>query len=432
MVTFQQILDTQQEIQKNFLEECENGQQSADLKQNNAMACGQFMGKNARSIVQRGLHGTAAAIRVLSGSNESKYKSIVGKLLNYLINREQDDKSLDVERLNLDKNDVIKLSETLSSLTKLGISLSGIQEHANKIAENLLLSKKNKGWSFYLDSNFNDPEILPTAFAFLALTKYGSSSEKLEDTLNYLNNYIKNNILNPTKTTIIDFSVDIFCLYSLVFRGDFSSYSKEDKKLYRDAFIFYWNKSSKIFYDNFEQNLEYWNNDLSKSKYIRIPWQLYLIGLSTKIDLLFFFRNDIQNKLDRIITQVMNGGFIYPHSGNLISTRTNSILYEILDLCKEPIQRPGFYLLWYYIESMVAHLRRFLESKISQFFINIFGIVIIVFSIFNLLDIINLNTLKFLGEEKAKTASYFFKSLAPNFISPVVIFFYFLGRRNKP
>ncbi|MGI8738764.1 MAG: hypothetical protein ACR2KU_03685 [Gammaproteobacteria bacterium] len=104
---------------------------------------------------------------------------------------------------------------------------------------------------------------------------------------------------------------------------------------------------SRLLSEDIEQNVEYWKQD--RNLYVRIPWQLYLIALAAKLAPYRSFATPIAQARLKSIVNAANtqGGFKYPHSGDLLSSRTNAILYEVLKLTLTAMQeRSSAFHMW--------------------------------------------------------------------------------------
>lgn len=102
------------------------------------------------------------------------------------------------------------------------------------------------------------------------------------------------------------------------------------------------NRVTGIFPYGLEQNVEYYNEN--KTFYVRIPWDMYIIALSAKYDYFFGYCSiRIQSRLREIIELVGTGdGFFYQHSGRYRSSRTYSILYQVLKYIEGEVQGSRF------------------------------------------------------------------------------------------
>src|SRR5690554_3312942 len=113
MIAIEKISIAKEAICKTVLNQVEEGEQSKSLP--DAYACGQFL--KVPTTIQRGLHGTAAAIRVLAGF-DSTYNEQIKKLLVYLENIESFEKKDEMsDGLGRNLNNIIKNSEILFALS---------------------------------------------------------------------------------------------------------------------------------------------------------------------------------------------------------------------------------------------------------------------------------------------------------------------------
>lgn len=76
------IEEAQKKITELFLRQCVQGAQTRKLPDEFA-ACGQFIAGNAEEIIQLGLHGISAALRVLGPCHSAECGAIVGRLVAY-------------------------------------------------------------------------------------------------------------------------------------------------------------------------------------------------------------------------------------------------------------------------------------------------------------------------------------------------------------
>ena len=113
MIDIQNIFSAKEIICSTILNQVKNGKQSVGLP--DALACGQFL--KVPKSAQRGLHGTAAAIRVLADYN-STYNQQLKRLIKYIENiKEIETEGEMKDGLEKDLNNIIKNSEILYSLS---------------------------------------------------------------------------------------------------------------------------------------------------------------------------------------------------------------------------------------------------------------------------------------------------------------------------
>lgn len=365
-----------QRIESLFVEQCAHGVQSQDLLEAGA-ACGQFVGPTAKAKPQRGLHGTAAALQVLAQANSLDATELVSKLVWYIQNRDglyaknkeprQPDRTFEDDQQN-----VIKLSEILYGLSFVKVRQGDTDTLARNLATKLLGARReSKGWAYFLNE---DPTIdpLPTAFAVLALSKHGYESD-----ISGQIEYLKTEILNagPAEAkNINEASVRIFCVFALAFRKE--ELSQSELKELRPAFIDIWEAHKAVLGLDLEQGIEYSKGP--NNYYLRIPWQLYLLALAARLDPKRISGFAAQRKLNHILDAVQSAGFYYPYSGGPLSSRTNSILFDVLHKIKRYNKRNLFHAVYYVYDAV----RTFLSHRIFSWLTLIVGLFVFGYCIF--------------------------------------------------
>lgn len=329
------IVATKEHIAKLFVDQCQNGVQTKCLESYEAAACGQFIGGNAKNSKQRGLHGTAAALLVLAEANSEDSRALIPKIITYLEKREnievalQKDEQKARQKCDLDAKNTIKISEILYALSLIGPGVQSTESLVRKLAEQLVGSiREGKGWSYFIDDD-NGPELLPTAYAILGLSANGYS--EAENALKYLVEVLeKRYVKNKTEQIKIDADiiVDVVCLYAVTFAK-----AQKRNDIFKTVFKIIWQKLKPLLSEPLEQNIEY-SYKRQKNCYVRIPWQLYLVALSAHYDFNWAFSGSaVQKKLYNILDMLRTeDALIYPHSGRMVSSRTNSILFEVLSI----------------------------------------------------------------------------------------------------
>jgi hypothetical protein len=332
MINKDYIDKAQKNIKTLVISQLEHGQQSKIVQKVSAdlYSLGQFINSNERS--QRGIHGSASGLRVLAEDDANK-TYIIG-LVSYLKNRASIEQQIqtDQEKINDDKiirdsNNIIKLSEALHSLSFVKSGHVGTDDYkrelANKINQGKLSIHGKEGWDFFNDGHQNKIEILPSSFAILALAKYGASIDIARITI--LEKVESEVIENPLVLAEIT-----FCLYSLILS---SNNLDSEKKRFKSLLTKIWKSPYCSLQDDYEQNIEYWYN--SQNNYIRIPWQIFLIAICSKLSKWKFYTIGIQSRLKSIVSMSQGErGFIYKYSGNNTSTRTNAIVFDTLTFIK--------------------------------------------------------------------------------------------------
>ena len=310
------------EISNQVAEHCQDGNQNNGLE-NDTLACGQFYGDNVKERLQRGLHGTAAAILILLSSQKNEHVAIAKKLIVYAKNH----KSIDSKNSDDDLN-IIKQSEILASINNLA------EEHDYcKQLKNTLLSQQsasNGSCGFYIDDKL--PSELATGYLILALYEYVTPSQ-ITKSAKYL--WEKQRKLESDKKSSDIYAIGLrsFILYVLSIcmkdgiEGVFTS-----KDLFSDI-VNLWHYSSSHYNSQFEIFIEYYYNE--KNSYIRLPWQIYLAHALLLSDSSYFYSKRFQRYLSVLNKSSLSGGYKYDFVGPYFSTRTNAILYSFLKFASE-------------------------------------------------------------------------------------------------
>jgi hypothetical protein len=364
-----------QKIENLLVEQCAHGVQSRDLL-NPGAACGQFVGPTAKEKPQRGLHGTAAALRVLSQVNSPAGTELVQKLVWYVQNRErlyaehkeprQPDRTFEDDQQN-----VIKLSEVLYALSFVKAS----QSDKDALVHDLVTKLRNaqiekKGWAYFLTGDQTiDP--LPTAFAVLALCQHGYESE-IGGQIEFLKEKALATGRDETRN-INEASVRIFCIFALAFRKE--EIAAPELKELRRAFIDIWEAHKAVLGLDIEQGIEY--SKEANNYYLRIPWQLYLLALAARLDPKRISCLAAQRKLNHVLDAVQGNGFYYPYSGGPLSSRTNGILFDILQKIKRFNKRNLFHEIYYAYDAV----RTFLGHRAFSVLTLIAGALVFVYCI---------------------------------------------------
>ena len=289
------------------------------------------LGQHLRgSRPQRGLHGTAAAIQVLSSGHTEETQLLTRRLVHYIDERFEIEQSItaagkSVDSLQISDNNVIKLSEVLYALAGVPTSVAPREQIAKRIAEVLRSARRTDGgWPYYVEEGSDESELLPTAYAVRALVAHGYNVGESTE-------YLRERLKNPGESQT-DISVQVTALYVLCFLPDSEVPSSE----LRAAFSSLWLRLAPLLSQDLEANIEYWGGRMS---YIRVPWQLYMLAIAAKLSPYRRFASSIaQRRLKAILAGVdANGGLIYPHSGRDLSSRTNAILFEVLGIVREQL-----------------------------------------------------------------------------------------------
>jgi hypothetical protein len=347
MISAAQIEEARRHIADRFLNQCIYGEQTRTLPLD-VKACGQFL--HAKGSPHRGIYGTAAAIRVLAEDERPEVRRLLPELIKYAQNRRSIEESLlpvkDKRRSRLneqilrDDGNVIKVSELLFALASVQGAIHSTQNLAKELADRLMTSKIDpRGWGYFLDQRDGDPQLLPTAHAVRALAKHGYDVSREAQ-------FLENALTPPAlgaQPARADISVRVFCLFVLCFLSKTQTSAREEEL--RQKFRPIWRALESLLNDDIEQNIEYARKGVHF--YVRVPWQLYLLALACRLaPLRSFASHAAQSRLESIVKAVAGAeGFLYPHSGEWVSSRTNAILYDVLEIIGDQQPRSSALLL---------------------------------------------------------------------------------------
>jgi hypothetical protein len=312
-------------IQALFIEQCAHGAQSKELTHYDAVACGQYL--KYTSSRQRGLHGSAAAISVLARGTTEETRRLSTKLLEYLNKRDEIEQHVVGSRpdrmvhLKADRVNVIKLSEVLYGLRYVSSAIGDRDPLVRRIAGDLRGgSYEDKGWSYFLGDK-QEVQILPTAFAIRALAAHGYPIDAQVSSLIH--------VLDRPTSAQADIFVRTAGIFALTFIEPRPRELTSDKL--RRLLTASWRSLETLLEQDLEANIEYSFDD--RNYYVRVPWQLYLIASSAHLrPYRIFSSSRLRRRFQSVLHAAKGTGFVYPHSGERISARTNAILFDALDL----------------------------------------------------------------------------------------------------
>src|SRR5450432_1109345 len=139
MINEEKISEIQRMIETSILDQVKNGQQSTVLP-TEYKACGQFFKLKDRS--QRGLHGTSSALKVLALSTDNSLKDAIQPIIKYLTDHKNVESRLlskhdPQEALKRNENNVIKISESLFSLSYVQSGVGNKDQIVKSLSEKL-------------------------------------------------------------------------------------------------------------------------------------------------------------------------------------------------------------------------------------------------------------------------------------------------------
>jgi hypothetical protein len=382
MIKSPQLRTAKALIARRFIAQCNDGPQVKGLPAG-TKACGQFADERVSS--QRGFHGTAGAIRVLGeeGRTDSRAREIIPGLIQYVERRASIEQELCAnnhlpslkEQLERDDANVIKLSELLFALSFVDVAVSDTEALRNLLAGRLCANMVNSsGWGYFLAKSDVEPQLLPTAHAVRALAEHGYP---VDQPIEFLRSALTAKSSNG-KTKRADISVHVFCLYVLSF---IKNPERVERRESRKEFLSLWRRLDTLLTDDIEQNIEYSRDD--EHYYVRVPWQLYLLALASKLaPWRRFASRTAQLRLKSILEDVSSTeGFFYPHSGLRVSSRTNAVLYDVLSIIEGQLTHRWELLLT--PAHLVDLIRTFLSSTWVKRFARLIALVLVAVSTYS-------------------------------------------------
>jgi hypothetical protein len=257
-----------------------------------------------------------------------------------------------------------------------------------------------QGWGYFTDDEESEPQLLPTAHAVRGLAAHGFS---VDGPVEYLLGALS--MSSSSNGARADISVRVFCLYVLSFYRDLD---KGEQRERRKLLTPMWRRLERLLDDDIEQNVEYSRGD--KHFYVRVPWQLYLLALASRLaPNRRFASRSAQSRLESIIQSVNStAGFLYPHSGLRISSRTNAILYDVFSTIEKQLEHEILLTPAY----MIDRVRSAVSSTVFRSVVSLIAILIISKSIYA-------------WYEKGGGS---ISDLAPNFLASVCILLLSIGK----
>jgi hypothetical protein len=239
--------------------------------------------------------------------------------------------------------------------------------------------------------------LLPTAYAVRALASHGYD---VSSGVTFVLEHVRSPSADQT-----DIFVQVLAIYVLCYLPGPHRQDRELGKPFQNA----WLRLSPLLNQDLEANIEYVT---SKINYVRIPWQLYLIAAAAHLSPYRRFPSaKAQRRLRSILESVQaTGGLLYPHSGRDLSSRTNAILFDVLDQIDDELKirrlplRP--FILLEAIKSIVA-------SRVFQYTVRTLVFALVVYAI-----------VRWFSSDQTNVGD-----LAPELISSVLLIF-LIGKRE--
>ncbi|MBS0264125.1 MAG: hypothetical protein JSS02_19470 [Planctomycetes bacterium] len=397
-----------------FCDQCTHGAQTAALHDPLVAACGQFLGDSARTVPQRGLHGTAAALAVITQSPapDKEKNETLTRLVRYALDRAEAESKSDnptsLSSIEVDAQNTIKTAELLLAVSCLPTSVPNSDRIHRVLVQSLKKGQlEERAWGYFLDQPESGPDLLPTAYATMALA---AADEDVAKPTQFLLDELSEDAGSASTAPHWDgdVTIRIVCLYALVFRKRADQYDLNSEQKLVTIFDVIWNRMERLIRgEHLEQNVEYWRSQ--HTFYVRVPWQLYLLALAARLSFYKRFSTfGAQLRLKSIIDDVLAGKFRYPHSGVMISSRTNAIAFEVLGHVQAEMRRKR-------VVSPLIWLDQVRTSSTLRWTVSICGVGLVVWSIIHWSNAPN-------GVDLAE--------VAPNFIASIVAWLALWARRR--
>jgi len=407
MLNEDQISEIQKRIEEDIYDQVNNGKQTQALPEG-YQACGQFF--KIKDRVQRGLHGTSSALKVIAISNNDNLKNSIPFIIRYLKDHSSVESQLlsaqdPKEIINKDEANIIKISESLYSLSFVQSGVGKKTQIVNNLYGKLKQAMvEDKGWGYFTGSQ--EVQLLPTIFSALAL--FSNAYTGFENSFNYILNETEEKIQN-NNLDLSTYAVLVFALYVLAFHYRPAFNDKAINARYKNAYKKLWESEYRTFNEDIEQNIEYWHE--GDHFYIRIPWQLYLLALTSRFSSWNFAKVETQKRLDSIYNHCVNGGgFRYQYSGPYYSVRTHAIIYEILDNIRQNLKRKTLY----QVIKFIDQIRNILSHAVTRRIISILSILLGVYIAYRWYD----------------QGKFDLKELGPELLGAILVWLILLGKKN--
>ena len=322
MIGHEQIVTSRQRISAEFLKAVQ-GPATREVSGEDAQAAALGQHLHAASP-QRGLHGTAAAIEVLAQTSGTEAQDLTRRLVHYVdeiraIEQAFAAPPISQRDVEASQRNVIKMSEVLYGLAAVPTSMAPREQLARSIADTLVKHRAaDGGWPYFMADEAKPSDVLPTAYATRALASHGYD-------VSLSVNFLLDSLVKASSDQT-DIFVEVLIIYVLCYLPEMYRRDKELKKSFEET----WLRLSALLNQDVEANIEYLT---SRINYVRIPWQLYLLGAAVHLSPYRRFASaSAQRRLRFILEGVhVKGGLLYPHSGRDLSSRTNAILFDVLN-----------------------------------------------------------------------------------------------------
>jgi hypothetical protein len=319
-------------IRDKFVHDCMSGDRARVLPAG-MYASGQYFDLPTRT--QRGLHGTAAALRVTAEESSSgdATRRVARGIVNYLQHREETEltlatsavrqRELTLDKLRHDRINTVKQAEVLRALSFVPHGLATSDDLKTRVSDQILAgqAQDGRGWAFILGSP-QPSHVLPTAHVVRALAANGHP-------VNHWAASLARGLVGRSKETRTDYlagCIDCFALQVLI---EIEGLSRLESRIVLDSL---W----RILYRHLdtprEANVDFFDGD--RQNFVRVPWQLHVVTCSAAIrPYRRYLSGEAQRTLQAVVCGVLDDdGFRYPESGEHLSTRTYAYIYDSLSL----------------------------------------------------------------------------------------------------
>ncbi|MFE0590691.1 hypothetical protein [Micromonospora echinospora] len=316
-------------IRDKFLHDCVTGARRQILPED-VHASGQYFDLPKRT--QRGLHGTAAALRVVGAQSPTSdlVRSVTRGIVGYLRDRERIERALAVDdrtravvldKLRHDDTSTIKQAEFLYALTFVPNGLAACDDLKTAFSGRLLAggTANSQGWGFILGADY-PPHPLATAHALRALSRNGHDVDPWRTSAKQA---LLSRSVNP-RVHLHEAAVDCFLLQVLL---EIDALSGREGRAIFDSL---WPLLGRELETPREINVDFFDGD--RQNFVRVPWQLHLAVTASMVrPYRRYLSSAVQRPLKRVTAEVLDEkGFRYPESGEHLSTRTYGIIYDSL------------------------------------------------------------------------------------------------------
>lgn len=328
IVTHSALTECRERVRDTFVADCGSRAKIGRLPVG-TYAGGQYFGQPE----QRGILGTAAALRVLSSEsrNHQPSRDVAQGLLRYLARRKRieldtartdaEQRSLWRQKLPRDESNTIRQAELLLSLTYVPNALAASDGMKGQVADRLLRgrSQDGNGWGYTLTDRATS-SLLPTCHAIRSLARNGNDvNAELEHVARALHQRIRRH--EPDIGTAY---IDCFAMLVL---EELELLSVNESRTTLDHL---WRVLANHLAMPREANIDVLGGPAND--FVRVPWQLHLMALSARDRP---WRRFLSPRMQRLLGETVEGvlrgpGFRYPESGENVSTRTYAYIYETI------------------------------------------------------------------------------------------------------